>query len=67
MRYFEHNGTIYRITLCPGDDWRDSSKDVLHRWVESTRTWEDSVMSVNHIRSFGEQLTDYGVKKYQLS
>lgn len=58
MQFFEHNGTIYRITLRKGTDWRDTSADLIERWNPEQRAWLPTEVSKNHIRSFGNPVGD---------
>ena len=52
-QYFEHDETEYRITLNPGSDWRDCSRDSLERFNPELKEWFSSVISVDFIRGFG--------------
>ena len=58
MQFFELNGTIYRITLSKGVDWRDTSADLIERWNPEQRAWLLSDVSKNHVRSFGNPASD---------
>jgi hypothetical protein len=57
MQYFKLDGTIYRVDLQPGEDWRDCSRDVLKRWSPEAKAWMDSDLSVSFVRSFGTPTT----------
>jgi len=59
-RYFEHDGTQYRITLIKGEDWRDCSKDTLERFNPELKQWFSSVTSVDFIRFFGTPVNHEG-------